>query len=190
MKRREILKYTAYATGAAVCSPLISSILSGCSTETSYPADFTPQFFTEDEFRVVNSLVDTILPKTSSPSASEQNVDKMIDSMVGTVYNPDDRANYKAGFDALMAYLKAEANGRAFNKLSDEKKLTLVEKLESKEGSSEEVRGAYLEIKQQTVAYYLTTEAVAKNFLNYLPVPGGYEACIPLADVGGKAWAL
>ena len=33
MNRREILQYTAWATGAAVGAPLLSVVLSGCQTE-------------------------------------------------------------------------------------------------------------------------------------------------------------
>ena len=191
MNRREILKYTALATGAAVCSPLLGTILTGCAADTTnYPIDFTPQFFSEDQFRVVNRLVDTILPKTSSPAASEVGVDKTIDTMVGTVYKKTDREGYGERFDELNAYFKEQSNGKSFNKLPAQKKLALLQQLESAEGSPEGARRAYLELKQQTIAYYLSTEEVAKNFLNYLPVPGEYEACIPLVNVGGKAWAL
>jgi hypothetical protein len=191
MKRREILKYTAYATGAAVCSPLLGTILTGCSMDSSnYPDDFTPQFFNEDEFRVINSIVDTILPKTSSPAASEVGVDKMIDTFVGTVYSETDRADYREHFIQLNTFLQDQASGKAFNKLTEIEKLALLQQLESQDSNPEDVKAAYLELKQQTIAYYLTTEEVATNFLNYLPVPGEYEPCIPLADVGGKAWAL
>jgi len=191
MNRRDILKYTAYATGAAVCSPILGTILAGCSTDSSnYPDDYIPQFFNEDEFRVINSMVDTILPKTSSPAASEVGVDKMIDTFVGTVYSETDREGYREHFAKLNVYLTNQAGGRAFNKLSEARKLTLLQQLELQDSIPEDVKRAYLELKQQTIAYYLTTEEVAKNFLNYLPVPGEYEACIPLADMGGKAWAL
>jgi hypothetical protein len=190
MNRRDILKYTAYATGAAVCTPLLSSILSGCMPDTTnYDADFMPQFFSEEEFRTVNGLIDTILPKTSSPAASEVGVDKTIDVMVGTVYKKADREAFRERFLVLQEFLEEQGGGKAFYKLSAEEKLKLLKQLESEEGTAD-ARSAYLELKQQTVAYYLSTEEVAKNFLNFLPIPGGYEACIPLVDVGGKAWAL
>ena len=190
MNRREILKYTAYATGAAVCSPLISSILSGCVPDTTnYDADFVPQFFSEDEFRTVNSLIDTILPKTSSPAASEVGVDKTIDTMVGKVYKKTDREAFQERFAVLQEFLKEQGGGRSFYKLSAEERLKLLQQLENEE-DTDDARRAYLELKQQTIAYYLSTAEVAKNFLNYLPVTGEYEACISLVDVGGRAWAL
>ncbi len=48
----------------------------------------------------------------------------------------------------------------------------------------------YTEVKQQTIAYYLASEEISTKYLNYLPVPGEYKACIPLSEVGGKAWAI
>ena len=60
----------------------------------------------------------------------------------------------------------------------------------STEEKDQMAKSAFLEFKQQTIAYYLSTEEIATNYLNYLPVPGTYESCISLESVGGKAWAL
>lgn len=181
MKRREVLRYTAYATGAAISAPLLSSILSGC-TEIDDSLD-GQQFFGKRDFEFVKNLADTILPKTDSPSASEVGVHTTIDAMVGTVYNKKDRAAYKKGFSSLVAHLGN------FPDLDAKEKLELLQNLE--EGNaSDDVRKAYTDFKQQTIAYYLSTEKIGKNYLNYLPVPGDYESCISLDEVGGKAWAL
>ena len=192
MKRREILRYTALATGAIVGAPLLSTILSGCKTDVVDNAvDYSLQFFNKQDFAMMKDLIDIILPKTDSPSASEVGVHKMIDSMVGTVYNKEDRKAYKIGFSSLVSYLEKQAGGKDFLDMEADKKLDLLQKLERPAGNVlENVRRAYLDLKQQTIAYYLSTEEIAKNYLNYLPVPGDYESCIPLADVGGKAWAL
>jgi len=192
MKRREILRYTAFATGAIVGAPLLGTILSGCKTDgVDNSVDNSLQFFNKQDFAMVKDLIDIILPKTESPSASEVGVHKMIDSMVGTVYNNEDRAAYKIGFSSLISYLEKQAGGKDFIDMEADKKLDLLQKLDHADGNdSENVSKAYLDLKQQTIAYYLSTEEIAKNYLNYLPVPGDYESCIPLADVGGKAWAL
>ncbi|NNC96373.1 MAG: gluconate 2-dehydrogenase subunit 3 family protein [Chitinophagales bacterium] len=186
MKRREILKYTAYVTGAALSAPLISSILSGCQSEAaSTAADSALTFFSGKEFKQLKAIVDAILPKTDSPSATEVGVHQMIDTMVGTVYRGDDQKKYKEGFDVLLQHLGN------FASLKSEKQLEVLSALSRSESNeTNDARDALLDIKQQTVAYYLTTEEIGKNYLNYLPVPGDYEACISLESVGGKAWAL
>jgi hypothetical protein len=182
MNRREILKYVAFATGAAISTPLITSILSGCNAPvTKNEEEYVLHFFSPAEFSELKALIDLILPRTDSPSAMEVGVHQIIDTMVGTVYKEEEKAVYRKKFDALMAHL---------NQGSGEK-LSLLQNLEqSKNGDLENVREAYFDLKQQTIAYYLSTEEIGKNYLHYLPIPGTYEACISLEEVGGKAWAI
>ncbi len=188
MKRRDILKYTALATGAAVAAPLVSSLLAGCRPEAAADAsDSALQFFSREEFSLVKELADLILPKTDSPSASDVGVHNMIDHMVGKVYPEKDREAYKNGFAALAGYL----NTSGFSKLAPDKKLNLLKELElSRADELKDTRQAFLDFKQQTVAYYLSSEEIGAKFLTYLPVPGKYEPCISLEEAGGKAWAL
>lgn len=177
------------ATGAALSSSLLASIWSGCSTKKV--TGYQTKFFNSTEFDLVTSLVDTILPKTDSPSASEVGVDQTIDAIIAGVYKAEDKEAYAKRFSTLLAHLNAEASSSSFIKLSSAEKLTVLKNLEeSKENVSTDVRQAYMEFKQQTVAFYLSSEEIGEKFLNYLPVPGEYIACISPEDVGGKAWSI
>ena len=199
MKRRAILKYTALATGAAVSAPLASVLLSGCKTE---PVEhYKPKFFQPEEFRLLKNLVDLILPKTDSPSAAEVGVHQVIDKMVGEVYNSKDKDEFRMNFTAFTE--KLNSNGFLALKNTEEKidflqKLELSENpppIESSEGKPDvkqpkSARDMLIELKQQTIAHYLTSEKIATDFLNYLPVPGAYQPCISLEEAGGKKWAI
>lgn len=183
MKRRDIIKYTAYATGAALSAPLISSLLVGCQSEvaTNETAE-SLAFFSSSEMELVKKIADLILPKTDSPSATEVGVHNMIDHMVGNVYSEKERMDYKTDFQSLTQL--------ATNK-SGEELAIIVNQLNDKEAAnSESAQKGFQRIKQQTIAYYLSSKEIGMNYLNYLPVPGEYEACIDVADVGGKAWAM
>jgi len=192
MKRREILRYAALATGAAISLPLANSLLVGCQTDaTTAAVSEKLAFFGDKETSVVKTIVDLILPKTDSPSASELGVHMMIDQMVGNVYRPEAKAEYQENFGLFMKHLQNAGGGKGFMSLADADKAKLLQGLDaSKEESLEKVREAYLNLKQQTIAYYLSTEEIATNYLTYLPVPGEYEPCISLEQAGGKAWAL
>lgn len=194
MDRREVLKYTALLTGVAVGAPLIATIMSGCKAEIKSDevvANGKLYFFKEDQFALVKDLVDTILPKTDSPSASDVGVHQMIDSMVGQAYNEEDRKNYKLGFEALAGHLWADNKGKNFNTMDHQAKMDIVNNIEISENQElKVVKRAYKDLKQQTIAYYLSTEEIGTKFLNYLPIPGAYEGCITLDSVGGKKWAI
>ena len=191
MKRREILKYTALMTGAAISAPLLLS-LESCKTDPNAGGEALKlQFFNEDQMRLVESLVDTILPKTDSPSASDVGVHHTIDQMVANVYKDEDQTSYSNKFAKLSSYLQKEAKGKGFHKLDESDRLKILRDLAKSEVSAfSDAREGYLALKQQTIAYYLNTEEIATKYLNYLPVPGQYEGCITLESVGGKAWAI
>ncbi len=192
MDRREVLKYTALLTGATVSAPLWSVILSGCyNAPVENAATGQLRFFSREEFSLLTSLADLILPKTDSPSASDAGVPYTIDGMVGTVYKEADKAGFKKGFGALADYLNAATEGQGISGLEMSEQLNLLRQLEgSKEEQWEEARNAFLGLKQQTIAYYLSTKEIAANYLTYLPVPGVYKACISVEEAGGKAWAI
>lgn len=186
MKRREILRYTALATGSAVCMPLLNSLLAGCTKGQQQQTDgYLPKFFSEDQFELVKTVVDTILPKTDSPSATEVNVHQTIDSIVHAVYKAGEKEAYKKGFDELESYLK----GKDFVDLDQDKQVQILKALDISNGA-DKVKQPFVHLKQQAIAFYLSNETIAENYLNYLPVPGEYESCVSLSDMGGKAWAI
>lgn len=188
MNRRDILKYTAWVTGATVSAPLASVILSSCQAE---PTDnYELQFFTEEVFAIAKSMMDTILPRTDSPSATDVGVHRLIDKFVYEIYDVEKQADYSEAFLALSTHLMEQA-GEPFEELRQPKQLSALQALEqSEEETLSGMRTTLRNFKQQTIAFYLTTEEIGKNYLNYLPVPGAYEACISLEEAGGKAWTL
>lgn len=196
MNRRQILQYTAWITGTAVSAPLAAALLSGCSKSdnngTAVTADGGSDlpvlhFFSPDQFGRVKHLADTILPRTDSPSASDVNVHTTVDSMLGLVFAESHQRTFKHNWLALERYL--EQSG--FVQQGAEQQTERLRTLElSTDAASAEARQGLLDFKQQVIAYYLTTEEVGRNFLNYLPIPGSYEPCISVDDVNNRAWAI
>ncbi len=180
MKRRELLRVLTLTTGTAVAIPLSATFLAGCKkVKKVNDAEYTLHFFDKDEFALVQRLMDVILPKTDSPSATEVGVHQIMDTMIEQSYSPELRKAFVDKFTALKSYLTDDDLSDQVNAL-----------LQSNDEKSKTAKDGLLDIKQQVVAYYLNTEEVATNYLHYVPVPGEYEACISLESVGGKAWAI
>lgn len=202
MNRREILRYAALATGAAISAPLASAFLTGCKQEPVVEP-YVPTFFSEQQYNFITKFADIVIPPTDTPGASDVGVPAMIDTIVGQVYGEESKAKTKTGLEALMAKINAdhpEPNG--FNELSDDARLQYLQKLDNYYknpetdwealGEEEELlRDAYFSLKQSTIAYYFGSEEVAKNQLAYLAVPGEYIGCGDLQELtGGISWAL
>lgn len=179
MKRRELVKLISLATSASVTIPLSGSLLSACKNmDVVAESEYSLQFFNQKEYSFIIELLETLLPKTDSPSAVEVGVHQIIDSMVGTVYSPEKKVIFSNNMDSLIKYI---GSGNLAGKVE-----TL---LNSENEAERDAKDALISIKQQAVAYYLSTEEVAKKHLNYLPNPGEYQPCITLDSVKGKLWA-
>lgn len=197
MNRREVLRYTAWITGGALSTSLVSAILSGCSEQTpgknaAATPDVAPttgilHFFTPAQFTLVTVLVDTLLPRTDSPAATDVNVHFTVDSMLGQVFDSNYQTAFKTQWLALESYLQQQ-NFLSLPNLAQVEVLQALELAQSDE--TETAKKALREFKQHVIAYYLSKEEIAKNFLNYLPIPVTYKPCISLDDVNHKAWAL
>jgi hypothetical protein len=189
MNRRDILKYTAMLTGTALCAPLTSAMLSGCSPQpvVATTGSSTPalHFFSQDDFQLLSQIMDVILPKTDSPSATDVGTNLMMDQMFGLVFKLD----YQDKFNGLFAELRQYLAANKFSQLQSAQQVALLQALELEDKESH-AYWAYIDIKQQTVSYYLSCEQIAENYLNYLPIPGEYKPCVSLAELGGKAWAI
>ncbi|WP_394171833.1 gluconate 2-dehydrogenase subunit 3 family protein [Thalassotalea litorea] len=194
MNRRKVLKYAAMVTGTAICAPLTSALLMGCSeqsvTDTAKPIPLTasqvPEFFDRETFEAITQIMDTILPKTDSPSASEVKVHLIMDNMFHKVFDEKYRQRFLKQFAHLNDYLASNN----FYHAGPQAQLKQLHRLEAMTSEPENpVYRAYIDLKQQTISYYLSTEEIGENYLNYLPIPGGYTPCVTVAEVGGKAWA-
>ena len=189
MNRRQILKYTAMLTGTAICAPLTGIMLSGCSEQIKeVPTTSSPtRFFNGEDFNLITQMMDVILPKTDSPSASDVKVNYILDNMFDQVYESDYQQKFTGVFNELKTFL-ASSN---FDSLNREERETLLLSLETRsENQRDDAYWAYIDLKQQTVAFYLSTEDIAENYLNYLSIPGEYKPCASLKELGGKAWAI
>lgn len=181
MKRREVIKRTVLASGAALSAPLYSSLLSGCSPSGPPETTYSPSAFSPEQYTLLEKVANTLLPATDTPSASQAGVPPVVDRIVAEVYSPEQQEAYFRQFALLEVALQdASETDEAGRK-------ALLQRLEASDG---ELKGAWAHLKQQLIAMYLSSEVVAENHLNYLPVPGTYESCIQLSDTNGKAWAI
>ena len=174
------------ATGAALSAPLLSILLSGCKTEAVNQATSLEAFSTKD-FEVLELLVDLIIPESDSPSASQVGVHNIIDHMIATVYSVEDKKSFFGNFQKLGIHLSTMD---FYNQNSKDQTEILEQVLQYEDEGLGDVKKGLLDIRQQCIAYYLSTEEISKSFLNYLPVPQQWENCISVEEAGGKAWAI
>lgn len=199
MNRREALKKTALAVGYTIAAPVAAAVLDGCRARPDVA--FVPKFFNDDQARLISALAETILPRTDTPGAIDAGVPGFIDDIVATVYSSEQQKKFVAGLDALAEQAKAEINEN-FEDATPDLQLTFVKDQNTKllsTGDASESKGwwaagtgkdkpFFLELKELTILGFFTSEAGATQVLQYNQVPGPFQGCVPLAQVG-KTWA-
>lgn len=205
MNRREALRYTAYLTGAAISAPTLSALFSGCKSEpeTAAEAAYQPQHFSTEEYSFIGEVTDTMLPPTDTPGARDVGVPEFIDRLVSVGYEAEDRDRFTRGLQAFVQEAQ-DKNGKPFAELTGEEKLAFLNAADqaaraqleewqlNPPATPEEAEQRYLfflQLKELALIGYFTSQEVGTGVLVYDPMPGVYQGCIPVSEVGAT-WAL
>ncbi len=183
MKRRTALKYTTLLTGVTLSGAFVTGYLSGCQPDKTGP-EYQPILLSKERYQFLQQLTDVLLPETDTPGAVEFGVPELLESIAGKCYTSQDQKS----FEDQLTLLYQTLEGNEFVESNADKKQTLVHQMEKEASNNSELNNAYQSIKSKIITCYLGTEYVGTNLLNYLPVPGEYEPCIPASSLDGKAW--
>ena len=195
MKRREALKKIGLSTGFVLATPSIVSLLQSCTSDV---ATWTPVFFSEEQGIVIKNLVDIILPKTDTPSATEVNVPEFMDKYVDEVMAIEEQTVMKNAFDVLVTLIKSDYNENISkvtddnykNLLDTDMKFPKEEEAPSEDPAKMTTSQLLNSIKWFSIYAYRISETVGETILAYDPIPGA-AYCGDLQELtGGKAWSL
>lgn len=197
--RREMLRRVALMFGGALSAPAVLGVLSGCSAETPTTGAASPpalQLLTPAQYEVVAAVADLMIPATDTPGALDVGVPAFIDRLLHDVYATEHQQRFLSGLAELIGAARAQS-GRSFLELSGADRQTMVqatlsEALKANDGMPPawEQRPFILMVRELTLLGFFTSEVGATQVLQYDPVPGAFEACLPLAETGnGRTWA-
>ena len=215
MERRKAIKNMGLAFGFTVATPTVLSILQSCQSETS--AGWVPSFFSPEEGHVVKQMVDLILPKTDTPSASEVNVHIFIDAYADEVMETEVQGFMKMMAGKFVDQAKAKAGkDNGLDLTAEDIEPVLAASLnvsEEQEKANQEALGKFMEaaakgeeaeldagaasanfassMRDAAIWSYKNTEEIGENVLAYQSIPGEYIGCGDLEELtGGRAYSL
>jgi hypothetical protein len=174
--RRDALQRLSLLLGGVLSSQLSAGLL-GQVLNTGASIEVTP-----DQVKLLAEAADTIIPDTDTPGAKAAGAEQFIVRVLRDCYVHEDQAKFYAGLAALDAASRG-ACGRGFAELDKTQRHALMKQ------TAKGDKAFFLRLRELTIAGYFTSEIGATKALAYLPIPGRFEADIPLAP-GQKAWAL
>jgi hypothetical protein len=180
--RREALRRAALILGGVLSAPLAAGVLAGCEARRAPAGAWQPRALTADQAELVATIAEHILPETDTPGARAVGVHRFIDAMLAEAYPAEERRRFLAGLEGLDDQAR-RAHGRAFAACAGQEQFALLDVLDR------EVQPFVRTVKELTLIGYYTSEAGATRELRHVPVPGRFEGCVPLTQIG-RAWAV
>ncbi|MEP0212414.1 MAG: gluconate 2-dehydrogenase subunit 3 family protein [Cellulophaga sp.] len=186
MDRRKALMQMGMSLGYVVAVPTFVSILQGCADKKEEA--WKPTFFTAEQGSTLVYVVDSILPKTDTPSASEANVHVFLDGFAGNVMDAKQQGDFKNTLDAMAQRALAKSNKKEVAELTQQDVEPVVRQFLEAKGKE---NAFAKKIRELTIWGYKCNEYVGEKVLAYLPVPGEYIACESVEKLTkGKAWSI
>lgn len=185
--RREAVKRVAFLLGGAVSAPTLAGVMSGCSA--SEESGWTPETLSAEENELVTEISEMIIPATDTPGAKAARVNRFIDKMMTEWYYEDQRDHFLEGLAAIDERSR-EQFGSRFVEVSQENRTALLKEFEKEARNADDPEHTpiFQRMKELTLFGYYTSEIGMTQELQWMAVPGRYESCIPLEEVG-RAWA-
>lgn len=183
LTRREALTRAAFFLGAALSPSIVAGVLRAQTPPAVVAAG--RRYLDASQFPTVAAAAERILPKTDTPGALDVGVPAFIDLMYGEFLTPDERFLFATGVKDIEAAARAR-HGQAFTALAAAAQDGVLKSIA--EDSQGRDKSFFALLKELTVTGYFTSEAVGRNVLHYDPVPGRWDACIPIAEVGNRNW--
>jgi glucoside 3-dehydrogenase (cytochrome c) hitch-hiker subunit len=192
--RREALRRAALMLGGVLSAPLVAGLLAGCETRRVPNGVWRPRALSPEQAELVATIAEHILPETDTPGARAVGAHQFIDAMLADAYPPRERRRFIAGLSDVDARARA-ACGTAFLGCGLDQQRALLAELDRETfaqpapppGSTEVP--FFRTMKELTLVGYYTSEAGATRELRHAPVPGRYDGCVPLAQIG-RTWAV
>ena len=213
LSKRQLLEILGATMLGLVSASSVSALLAGCEradksglNSKQLATEKNPLgFFSPHQKQTVSQLAEIIIPRTSTPGAIDAGIPGFIEAVVQDVFTPEDQAKFHDGLFSLDLLCTRLTENNFIdlpiehqNKLATHLNFTLVKNkgsrqvlLEKSKLDSKHLESAlnyFSVIKKLTIFGFFTSEIGATQVLHYNPVPGRFNGCVPLSEIG-KTWA-
>jgi len=178
--RREAIRRAALLAGVAFSPAWLTAV---DQAGTAAPGSR----LTSAQAAIAGAVADRIIPRTDTPGAADVGVPAFIDLLYGEYMTPAERKMLTDGLNEVDTAAKA-AHGGAFTTLPADRQDTVLRGIARAEEGKDQ--GFFRLIRSATILGYFTSEPVGRNVLHYDPVPGRYDGCVPIDQVGRRNWTV
>lgn len=202
--RRQLFEHLATALGFSLSSTTIGLLLTGCENKGETPLAGKPAttshagISTHEQALLLDTLTETILPRTDTPGASDAKVAEFIIDIVSHTFTITEQNEFYTGLNEFNQ-LSHTRYGKTYATLPQTQQNAYTSEFNAKYlahrnqplNLADNERKAVMfigTVKNLTLLGFYTSQIGATQVLQYNPIPGAFKGCVPLKEIG-KAWA-
>ena len=182
MERRDILKASAIFLGYSLVGGASVAVLNGCKADVS--DGWKPSSFSMEDINMLAEVAERIIPKTDTPGAKDALVHRYLDEAVTYNFDEKEKQELLSGIKAFDDIAQSKFSKKFVSLAPDQMDQVIQQTVDDSKKEDKSFK-IFPKIKGMVAAGYFTSEVGATQSLVYDPVPGPFQGCIPLDDVGG-----
>ena len=168
------------------CVSVGALILPSCMEDKTKSAILLKNFSMDvEQEKVLEELMETILPKTSTPGANDIYAHLFALKMLDDCYKKEDQQKFVQGLKEFQKRANAELN-TSFMKATPVQRMSLLKKIEADKDSKDDAAYFYRTAKQLAIQAYTTSQYYLTKVQVYEMVPGRYHGCVPVKALSSK----
>lgn len=144
---------------------------------TAQSLQINPLFFRANEQAMLEIIVGTIIPESTTKGAVSLGVPAFLEKMFKDCYEQVVSDNVRNGLATTDA-IAQKLHGKAFANCDTQQKQQILLGFEKSEDTK--LKDFYSLVKNLTILGYTTSEYVQTEFLHYNMAPGHYYGCVPV----------
>ncbi len=142
----------------------------------------SPVFFDQDQFALIECIVDVMIPETDTPGARTASVHYFIDLMLDEWAAPARQSRFGEGISEL-----GERLGDDYLDIAANEQINRLRSIDEAAFSDGAEHDFFREFKRLALFGYYSSEPGATIELQYELLTPEYKACAPIEDIG-RAW--
>jgi Gluconate 2-dehydrogenase subunit 3 len=170
MQRRSAIKNIALTIGGAIVLPSWANAWNRESLQHS-------RLISPSQDALLAEIVETIIPKTTTPGAKELNIHQFTTKMVTDCYDKNAQGIFTKGFDLVDKNAK-NSFSKSFMDCDAKQRLEVLDKMSKSENSDE--KNFVGLVKGLTIRGYLNSEYVMTNLRIFEFAPAHFYGCVPI----------
>ena len=182
MDRRSAIRRTGVLFGTGLAMASTTTLFHSCVWQKKETLDWVPRFFETDHALMIKQITHVLIPDPDIPNNIKNKISQSLDMILMEYTSKEGQESFVEGINAMDQRCIQSTGSTFLNAEQGDKTKLLLE--EEKGFINSDQPTFYGTLKQMIFETFFRTEYAVTQLLYFDSLPGGYDGCVPLEEVG------